>query len=46
MGHSVSTQPDVPGSNFDFANIFFWRKTDMFSDESQNIKCHGWIFTE
>ncbi len=33
-----------PVQIFDFANIFFWRKIDMYSDDSQNIKCNGWMW--
>ncbi len=29
-----------PAQIFDFAGIFFYRNTDMYSDESKNIKCH------
>ncbi len=35
-----------PSQMFHFINIFFWRKTNINSDGRQNIKGHGWIFTE
>jgi len=44
LGHSMSNQPNF--RNSDFVNIFFWRKTNINGDESQNIKCNGCMLTE
>ncbi len=47
-GHSVLNQQffKLPQLKFLILLIFFWRKINMYSDDSQTMKCRGWIFTE